>query len=64
MLERIVEAHPESDVYVMYDVACTMKKHLEVRMCPYLSLNISYDLTLYKMINKHVLVSIIIIVPE
>ena len=30
MLENIVETHPDSKVFVMYDIACTMKKHLEV----------------------------------
>ena len=30
MLEKIVESHPKSDtcIYVMYDIACTLKKHL------------------------------------
>ena len=31
VLEKILEQHPDNNVYIMYDIACTMKKHLKVK---------------------------------
>ena len=30
MLKNIVEARKKCEIYVMYDIACTMQKHLQV----------------------------------
>lgn len=31
MLEGIIEAHKKNKIYVIYDIACTMQKHLQVQ---------------------------------
>ena len=30
LLERIIEDNESNKIYVMYDIACTMQKHLQV----------------------------------
>ena len=30
LMESIIDGHERSNIYVMYDIACTMDKHLQV----------------------------------
>ena len=48
LIDTILEKHNNSDMYVMYDIACTLQKHLKVRLLN----DVSYHLLIALPISK------------